>query len=202
LLFLHRQPRKLELPPCLTHAAGQVKEYVVAAEPAQEVEEAADGGAAGAAALPVLQQRGGGVGLRLQPPDLQVLAAQRLRQCGPVGGRRRPRVEVEAEAAPSGGGAAGLEPGSGPTGGVAMAARLSQLPPPGSAALSLLASPRLPPGSARPTHRGVLRTAPSLTGTCGSPGVGESEETLLRSLGLFSSVPIQAGRDGALSNLV
>uniref|UniRef100_A0A8D0FRZ7 Uncharacterized protein n=1 Tax=Strix occidentalis caurina TaxID=311401 RepID=A0A8D0FRZ7_STROC len=85
---------------CLTHAVGQVEEHVVAAQAAQEVEEAADGGAAGAAALPVLQQRGGGVGPRLQPPDLQVLAAQLLRQRRPVGGRRRPRVEVEAEAAP------------------------------------------------------------------------------------------------------
>lgn len=72
----------------------------MAAQAAQEVEEAADGGAAGAAALPVLQQGGGGVGPRLQPPDLQVLAAQLLRQRRPVGGGRRPRVEVEAEAAP------------------------------------------------------------------------------------------------------
>lgn len=88
------------MPPRLTHAVGQVEEDVVAAQAAQEVEEAADGGAAGAAALPVLQQGGGGVGPRLQPPDLQVLAAQLLRQRRPVGGGRRPRVEVEAEAAP------------------------------------------------------------------------------------------------------
>uniref|UniRef100_A0A8C3JWQ9 Uncharacterized protein n=1 Tax=Calidris pygmaea TaxID=425635 RepID=A0A8C3JWQ9_9CHAR len=88
------------VPPRLTHAIGQIEENVVSAQASQEVEEASDGGSAGAAALPVLQQGGGGVGLPLQPPDLQVLAAQLLRQRRPVGGRRRPRVEVEAEAAP------------------------------------------------------------------------------------------------------
>lgn len=143
----------------------------MAAQAAQEVEEAADGGAAGAAALPVLQQGGGGVGPRLQPPDLQVLAAQLLRQRRPVGGGRRPRVEVEAEAAPhavvkrhhghgvevgrrrdAAGSGARRRRGHG---------RSRNFPPP-PVALSLLASPRLaaasrppPAGSARPPRRGV-----------------------------------------------
>uniref|UniRef100_A0A8B9CV26 Uncharacterized protein n=1 Tax=Anser brachyrhynchus TaxID=132585 RepID=A0A8B9CV26_9AVES len=89
-----------EVRPRLTHAGGQVNQDVVALQAVQELEQAAHGGPPGAAALPLVQQRPGGVGQRLQPPDLQVLAAQLLGQRRPVGGRGGAGVEVEAEAAP------------------------------------------------------------------------------------------------------
>uniref|UniRef100_A0A669QJD1 Uncharacterized protein n=1 Tax=Phasianus colchicus TaxID=9054 RepID=A0A669QJD1_PHACC len=86
--------------PVLTHAAGQLQQHVVAAQLPQELQQLTHGGSAGTAALPLVQQRGRGIGQRLQPPDLQVVAAQLLRQRRPVGCGRRPRVEVKAEAAP------------------------------------------------------------------------------------------------------
>uniref|UniRef100_A0A8C3M8R3 Uncharacterized protein n=1 Tax=Geospiza parvula TaxID=87175 RepID=A0A8C3M8R3_GEOPR len=93
--FPGRSPRSQRL----THAAGQVRQDIVAPQAAQHIEELPHGGPAGAASRPFLQQRGRGVGQPLEPPDLQEAAAQRLRQRRPVRGRGGPRVEVEAEAA-------------------------------------------------------------------------------------------------------
>uniref|UniRef100_A0A8V1ABC3 Uncharacterized protein n=1 Tax=Gallus gallus TaxID=9031 RepID=A0A8V1ABC3_CHICK len=86
--------------PGLTHAAAQLQQDIVAAQLPEELQQLTHGGSAGTAALPLFQQRRRGVGQRLQPPDLQVVVAQLLRQRRPVGGGRRPRVEVKAEAAP------------------------------------------------------------------------------------------------------
>uniref|UniRef100_A0A8B9QP90 Uncharacterized protein n=1 Tax=Anas platyrhynchos TaxID=8839 RepID=A0A8B9QP90_ANAPL len=94
------RPSLLKVHPRLTHAGRQVNQDVVALQLPQQLEQAAHGGPAGAAALPLVQQSPGGVWQSLQPPDLQIFAAQLLGQRRPVGGGGGAGVEVESEAAP------------------------------------------------------------------------------------------------------
>uniref|UniRef100_A0A8C3TNW5 Uncharacterized protein n=1 Tax=Catharus ustulatus TaxID=91951 RepID=A0A8C3TNW5_CATUS len=86
-------------PQLLTHAAAQVCQDIIATQGAQHIQELPHRGPAGTAPRPLVQQRARGVGQPFQPPDLQEAASQRLGQRRPVGGRGRPRVEVEPEAA-------------------------------------------------------------------------------------------------------
>uniref|UniRef100_A0A8D1Q761 Uncharacterized protein n=1 Tax=Sus scrofa TaxID=9823 RepID=A0A8D1Q761_PIG len=87
-LFTPRLPPPSTPENVLTNAGPQFHQHVVAAQLGKQLEQAAHRGAR--ASLPVVQQAARGVGMRLQPPDLQVLEVHLLRQPSPVRSHLRP----------------------------------------------------------------------------------------------------------------